>query len=226
MPDVLTFVYTLTHIMSVKRIVVFGATGGTGRALVEHALDRGHRVTAFVRDPDRLPLLHHARLQKIQGDVLKPQTLPSALLGQEAVLCALGRRPFVNDPVCSLGTKHIMEAMAQQSIRSIVVETSVGVGESLAQCSGFQKFLFRTVLRSYFADKALQEEYVRQSAFDWTIVRPVALTNGPATDSLRADPGVQFHGFQAPSVSRADVACFMLDQLDHPTFLRQCPILY
>ena len=211
--------------MLAKRIVVFGATGGTGRALVQQALDRGHQVTAFVRDPNRLPL-QHARLQKIQGDVLEPQTLPAALLGQDAVLCALGRRPFVSEPVCSLGTKNITEAMAQQSVRSILVETSVGVGDSLAQCSGFQKFLFRTLLRSYFEDKALQEEHIRHSAFDWTIVRPVALTNGPATDSLRADPNAQFHGFQAPSVSRADVARFMLDQLDHPSFLRQCPILY
>lgn len=211
--------------MSAKRVVVFGATGGTGRALVQQALERGHRVTAFVRDPDRLPL-QHARLQKIVGDVLQPHTLTAALLGQDAVLCALGRKTFVSEPVCSLGTKNIMDVMAEQSIRSIIVETSVGVGKSLAQCSGFQKFLFRTVLRSYFVDKALQERYVRNSALDWTIVRPVALTNGPATDSLRADPDIQFHGFLGPSVSRADVARFMLDQLDQPSFLRQCPILY
>ena len=211
--------------MLAKRIVVFGATGGTGRALVQQALDRGHRVTAFVRDPSRLPF-RHARLQKIEGDVLQPNTLPAALLGQDAVLCALGRRPFVSDPVCSLGTKNILDAMAQQSIRPIIVETAVGVGESIAQCSGFQKFLFRTILRSYFVDKALQEQYVRGGSLDWIIVRPVALTNGPATDSLRADPDAQFYGFQGPSISRQDVARFMLDQLDHPTFLRQCPILY
>ncbi len=134
--------------MSAKRVVVFGATGGTGRALVQQALERGHRVTAFVRDPDRLPL-QHARLQKIVGDVLQPHTLTAALLGQDAVLCALGRKTFVSEPVCSLGTKNIMDVMAEQSIRSIIVETSVGVGKSLAQCSGFQKFLFRTVFFTF-----------------------------------------------------------------------------
>ena len=211
--------------MSAKSVVVFGATGGTDRALVQQALDRGHEVTVFVRDSSRLPI-RHERLRLVQGDVLRPATLPDALQNQEAVLCALGRKPFVSEPVCSEGTRNMLDEMARQGVGTVVVESSVGVGDSLSQCSGFQKFLFRTLLRSYFADKAMQEKYVRESGLDWTIVRPVQLTNGPATDALRASNTVQFRGFESPSISRADVARFMLDQLDHPTFLRQCPILY
>jgi putative NADH-flavin reductase len=212
------------------RIVIFGATGGTGQALIQQALDRGHLVTAFVRDPARLPLCHE-RLHLIIGDVLNPDTLPNALRNQDAVLCALGRKPFVHDPVCSVGTKNILNEMARQGVGRIIVESSVGVGDSFARCGGFQKFLFQTLLRSYFADKAIQEQYVQASNqawsdFNWTIVCPVALTNGPATNALRASTTVQFRGFDAPSISRADVARFMLDQLDHATFLRQCPTLY
>ena len=211
--------------MSTQHIIIFGATGGTGRELVRQALDRGHRVTAFVRDPARLPI-RHDQLLLVRGDVLQPDTIPPALAGQDAVLCALGRKPFISEPVCSVGTKNVLTEMARQGVRPIVVETSVGVGDSFARCGLFQKFLFRTVLRSYFADKALQEQYVRDSDLDWTIVRPVALTNGPATDSLRASMDVQFRGMAAPSVSRADVARFMLDRLERPAFVHQCPILY
>ena len=211
--------------MPAKRIVIFGATGGTGQALIRQALDWGHIVTAFVRDPARLPI-RHDRLHLVQGDVLRPETLPEALRNQHAVLCALGRKPFANVPVCSVGTKHVLDEMTRQGVGTIVVESSVGVGDSFAQCGGLQKFLFSTLLRSYFADKAIQEQHVRASQLDWTIVRPVALTNGPATESLRASADVCFRGFDSPSVSRADVARFMLDQLDQPAFRYQCPILY
>lgn len=211
--------------MPPQRIIIFGSTGGTGRELVQQALDRGHTVTAFVRDPARLSI-RHDRLLLAQGDVLRPRTLPDAVRGQDGVLCALGRKPFASEPVCSVGTRNILDEMAQQGVQSVVIETSVGVGDSFARCGGFQKFLFRTLLRSYFKDKERQEQYVRASSLNWTIVRPVVLTNGPATDALRASTTVQFRGFDSPSVSRADVARFMLDQLDHPTFLRQCPTLY
>ena len=208
-----------------QHIIIFGATGGTGRALLQQALDRGHRVTAFVRDPARLSR-QHARLTVAIGDVLQPDTLPPALQGQDAVLCALGRNPFVNEPVCSAGTRNVLNEMTRQGIRPIIVETAMGVSDSFQQSGLFQKFLFQTLLRSYYADKKIQERYVRESNLDWTIVRPVRLTNGPLTDTLQASTTVQFQGFDAPSVSRADVARFMLDQLDTPTFRHQCPILY
>ncbi|GAB3639603.1 NAD(P)-dependent oxidoreductase [Spirosoma arcticum] len=213
-----------------KRIIIFGATGGTGRELVQQALDRGHQVTAFVRDLARLPI-HHDRLRLIQGDVLKPDTLPPALIGQDAVLCVLGHKPFVSDPVCSEGTHHVLNEMARQGVPTIVVETALGVGDSFGRSGLFQKFLFRTLLRSYYADKEIQERHIRNSnqtwpGLNWTIVRPGRLTNGPATDLLRASTDVRFRGFDSPSVSRADVARFMLDQVDLPTFLHQCPTLY
>ncbi len=211
--------------MPSQRIVIFGATGGTGQALVQQALDRGHTVTAFVRDPARL-VMQHDRLHLVPGDVLKPDTLPPALSGQDAVLCALGHKPFVSDPVCSVGTKNVLGEMTRQGVKTIVVETALGVGDSFERSGLFQKFLFRTVLRSYYADKEIQEQRVRESRADWIIVRPAQLTNGPATNSLRASTTVSFRGFDSPSVSRADVARFMLDQLDHPTFLHQCPTLY
>ncbi len=211
--------------MATPKIVIFGATGGTGLALTDQALQRGYLVTAFVRDPARLPI-QHDRLRVVQGDVLKPDTLTAAIHGQDVVLCALGRKPFVSKPVCSAGTKHILDEMTRQGIRRILVETAIGVGDDIKRCSGLQKLFFRTFLRTYFADKLLQEAYVKESQTDWTIFRPVGLTNGPGTLWARASLDVTFSGFAMPTISRTDVARLMLDQLENSMFVHQSPVLY
>lgn len=197
------------------RILVIGASGGTGRLLVGQALAAGHQVTAFVRDPARLPLTH-ASLRLVVGDAMRPGSIDPAVAGHDAVLCTLGAKPEGVDrqrgqpgvPVCSVGTRHLIEAMQSAGVRRLVVESSAPCGESAATGRWPAPWVVRTVLREVMADKEVQEAAVRASGLDWTIVRPVKMHDGPRTDRVQVGAGVRWG--LASTVSRADVAAVML----------------
>ena len=202
------------------KVLVFGATGGVGRHVVEEGLARGHDVTAFVRDPSRLDVAHE-RLTVFRGDVLDAASVERAVRGQGAVLCSIGAGR--KGRVRSEGTRNIVRALVGAGVRRLVCQTTLGVGESSGNLNLFWKHvMFGLLLRGAFADHEQQEAHVRSSALEWTIVRPAAFTDGERTGEYR-------HGF-SPSkkglklkISRADVAEFMLDQLTDDTYLRQTP---
>ena len=205
-------------------LLIFGATGGTGRQLVEQALAQDHTVTAFVRTPAKLAL-HHTKLRVVPGDVLDAAAVQAVMVGQEAVLSALGAPAGHKVPVRSEGTRHILHAMEQAGVRRFVAVTTLGMGDSQAALPFSYKYLIVPLfLRSVFADSERQEAFIRQSAVEWTIARPATLTNGPRTGQYR-------HGFPATAkglkikISRADVAEFMLRQLHDATYLRQAASL-
>ncbi|WP_375418108.1 NAD(P)-dependent oxidoreductase [uncultured Hymenobacter sp.] len=205
-------------------LLVFGATGGTGRQLVEQALTQGHTVTAFARTPAKLAL-QHANLRVVPGDVLDAAAVQTALAGQEAVLSALGAPAGHKTPVRSEGTRHILHAMQQAGVRRFVCLTTLGMGDSREALPFSYKYLIVPLfLRSAFADSELQEAYIQQSLVEWTIARPATLTNGPRTGNYQ-------HGFPATQqglkikISRADVADFMLRQLHDSTYLRRAASL-
>ena len=195
------------------RLLIVGATGGTGRALVDQALARGHDVTALARNPSRLPLAH-PRLTVVTGDVMVPASLDHAVHGQDAVLSALGhKRWFYPTRILSAGTQHLIDAMRRHGVRRLVVETALGVGETWWQMGLYYTLFVRVViLPFYFLDKRRQEAVVRQSGLEWTLVRPGALNNGPRRGTFRQGPRVG-HWLWTVGISRADVAAFMLDQL-------------
>jgi putative NADH-flavin reductase len=202
------------------KLTIFGATGSIGRRLVEQALAEGHTVTAFVRDPGKLAL-QHANLKVIQGDVLDLAAVEKAVQGQEAVLCALGAGR--QGTIRSEGTRHIIQAMEKAGVRRLICQTTLGVGDSQGNLNFFWKrIMFGLILRQAFADHVKQENYIRQSRLDWTIVRPAAFTDGQRTGRYR-------HGFAATAkgltlkISRADVADFMLKQLADKIYLHQTP---
>ena len=200
-------------------LIIFGATGATGRLLVESALAAGHSVTAFVRDSKRLPV-NHSRLRIVEGDAMDLASVASALPGQEAAICALGtmpegkadlarRQPGV--PVCSVGTRNILAAMDSCGCRRLLVESSASVGDSFS--TGFlgAGFIVRLALRQIMADKELQEAATKASACDWTILRPVKLTDAPAKGNLKS--GVSLRWNITSSATRADVANYMVNLL-------------
>lgn len=207
----------------VKRVLVIGATGGTGRQLVAQALERGYEVTALARNPAALAV-EHPRLRVVRGDVLEPASLAAAVAGQDAVLSALGHKQFFRPTrIQSQGTANLLAAMAQHGVRRFVCETSLGLGDSAGRLGLLGTlFLIPVILPFYFWDKARQEQVIAASAADWVIVRPGTLTNGARTGRYR-------HGAAAGSalwgarVSRADVAAFMLDQLASDAYLRRAP---
>jgi uncharacterized protein YbjT (DUF2867 family) len=223
------------------QLLIFGASGATGQHLVRLALAQGHAVTAFVRDPARLPAngerrtangerrtANGERLRCIVGDVMLLPSVEAALAGQDAVLCALGTMPEARAdrsrqqpavPVCSVGTGNILAAMSRHACRRIVVESSISVGESRHRGRLGAALVVRTLLRKVMNDKELQESAVRASSTDWTIVRPVKMTNGPAKGHFQT--GVNLRWNLLSSVPRADVAAFMLAALGDPAASRQ-----
>ena len=207
------------------KLALFGATGATGRCLVEQALAQGHEVTAFTRNPAALTL-RHERLVVVQGDVLDAGQVQVAVAGKEAVLCALGTSSRAHTTVLSEGTKNIIAAMEKDGVRRLVCESSFGVGESRGQGGLVLRYvIIPFFLNHVYADKEIQEQFIQRSNLDWVIVRPTRLTNGPRTGAYRA--GVNLKMPLAPwcTVSRADVADFMLKQLTDDTYLRQAPAI-
>ena len=203
-------------------VVVFGPTGSTGRLVVESALSAGHVVTAFVRDPKRMPLTH-ANLRIVKGDAMDPASVASAVQGADAIICTLGVRPQAKDdlgrrqpgvPVCSVGTKNILAAMPLGRGRRLIVESSVSVGESYRTGSFGAGFIVKLALKEVMADKEEQEAAVRESDCDWTIVRPATLTFKRARGNLKAGTDLRWN--ITSTATRADVAEYMVKILDDP----------
>ena len=202
------------------KLIVFGATGSIGRRLVEQALAQGHAVTAFARRPFA-PDLSHPELTRLTGDVLDPAAVDAAVQGQDAALVALGAG--AKGQLRAPGTRNVVEAMQRHGVRRLVCLSTLGGGDSRPLLTFFWKrIMFGLLLREAYADHQAQEAIVRESGLDWTLVRPGAFTDGPATGAYK-------HGFPATErglklkISRADVADFMLRQLGDPRYLRQAP---
>lgn len=204
------------------KIAVFGATGGTGRQIVQQALAAGDQVIALVRDPAKLAL-DNANLTVVTGNVLDAAKVEETLQNAAAVVVSLGNTDSNPDYVVSQGTQVIVDAMKRiGQPKRIIIVSSLGVGESKDQVSFTFKMLMTTVLRKPMEDKERQEALIKASDLDWTIVRPGGLTDGPATGSYQSglDPKIG-----AGQVSRADVAAFVLKQLTDLTYLHKTPAI-
>ncbi len=204
------------------KLLIFGATGSMGRHLVQQALEQGHRVTAFVRNPAKLNT-QHIKLTVVQGDVNDLAAVEKAVQGQDAVLCSLGSGQKRTGTLRSQGTRQIIRAMEKAGVRRFICQTTLGVGDSEGNLNFFWKYImFGFFLRQVFADHVRQEDYVKQSHLDWIIVRPSAFVEGNLTGHYR-------HGFSGTDktlkleISRADVADFMLKQLADNSYLHKTP---
>ena len=196
------------------RVVVFGATGRTGRLLVEGALARGHDVTAFVRAPDKLGPLRD-RVRVVQGDVLDGGAVSDAVDGLEAALVALaagGTRAA--EQVNAQGTLNVIRSMQRYGVRRLVVLSAGGTqpGRDPNLPWFFERVLKPLFLKGVLADLRRMEVSVRQSELDWTLVRAAQFVDGPARGGCRAEPGYSLPG--GTRIARADVAAFMLDELE------------
>ena len=205
------------------KLLIVGATGGTGRELVRQALEREHEVTAFARRPAKLDV-QHERLTVARGDVLDPASVEAAVRGQDAVLSALGhKRWFYPASILSEGTRNLVRAMEREGVRRLVCATSLGVGDSFGRMGLYYTlFIGVFILPFYFYDKVRQERVIRGSALDWVIVRPGVLSNRPARGRYEHGPKVG-NWLWTVRIARADVAAFMLDQVTSDAYLRQSP---
>jgi len=206
-----------------ERILIVGATGGTGRQLVAEALERGYTVTALARNPSRIQVTH-PRLTVVRGDVLDGASVDAVMQGQDSVLCALGHNRYLGPTrILSRGTGHILRAMEAQGVSRFVCETSLGLGDSAFRLGLFYTlFIIPVILPFYFWDKTRQERMIAASRVPFVIVRPGALTNGAKRGVVRHGSGIG-NALWAVRISRADVAAFMLDQLESDAYVGSSP---
>ncbi len=242
------------------KLLIFGTTGGTGRALVEQALEQGHEVTAFARDPTKVRTTHK-NLRVAKGDILDSDSVAAAMKSQDVALSALGikvnvwaiivitiacqlfaalvplSRLFVwivraGAPVLALLfflrqkptlSRNIVQAMQECGVKRFVCESSLGIADSKGQLGLLYNLLvIPLLLRNIFADKEAQEKIIKDSACEWVIVCPAALTNGPRT-GVSKDGSKIGHWLFMAKISRADVADFMLKQLTDNAYLWKAP---
>jgi uncharacterized protein YbjT (DUF2867 family) len=207
-------------------IILFGSTGGTGLATSAALAAAGHKVTAFARDPSKLPVL--ASVTPVRGDVMNPADVNHDMPGHDLVIVSLGnsQNPFAmmlgarrTTPadVCAVGTRNIIAAMRDAGIVRLLVVTAFGIGDTRPRLPFAFKLFYRTVLREHMADKEKQEAEVKSSGLDWTLVQPVGLTNGPATNNWLADTNGIIRRQQMP---RADVAAFLLSLATNAQYSR------
>ena len=207
-----------------SKILVLGATGGTGRLIVSQALARGDEVTALVRSPEKASDLNGAKL--IAGDVRDEEMLREALKGQDAVVSALGTpaSPLREVTLLSTATRALVSAMRAEHVSRLVCITGLGAGDSAGHGGFFfDKLIFPLLLKKVYADKNRQETIVRDSGLDWILVRPSVLNDKPGHRSVRAL--TELSGFHGGGISRADVATFVLDQLHADAWLHRSPLI-
>lgn len=205
------------------KVIVFGSTGGTGRQLVQQALAAGHAVTAFARHPQSIPPA--ANLTPAAGDTTDPQAIERAMAGQDAVLCALGGRPWRrSERVCSTAMGHIVPAMQRHGVRRIVAVSTFGAGDTRPHVGWFpQHVLFGAVLASEVADKEAMEATLARSPLDWTVLRIGVLSDDPPKGRWRAADDGSIRGMG--KIARADVAAFMVQQLQGREWVGRRPVV-
>lgn len=205
------------------KLYIVGGTGKTGQEIIQQALEQGHTVTALVRNPKKLKLTD-PNLSVVRGNVLDLKSFDESINGHDAVLSALGHKRFIiRTTILSKGTMNIIAAMKKQKVKRFICITSLGINDSIFKLGLYYTlFTIPFILLFYFLDKAKQEKIIFKSGLDWTIIRPGQLTNGRKRQRYK-------HGLNAGNylitkmISRADVADFMLKQLNDNTYLHNAP---
>jgi putative NADH-flavin reductase len=199
------------------KITIFGATGRMGRLLTRQALDAGHCVTAYARNPAKLDLTH-PDLSVVAGQLDDEEAISAAVRGADAVIEGVGSE--------SEGTGRIIAAMDAAGVRRLVVVSTCSVSDPADRPDLKVRALVRmvrTVAPRPWAEVRAAAEAVRASDLDWTLVRVARLTDAPATGAVKA--GHYGHGVVGLSLTRADMAAFLLGQVTDLTYLRQAPAI-
>ncbi len=199
------------------KVLVIGATGGTGRHAVRLLLERGHDVTAWVRNPSAVGSTSD-RLKIVEGEARDAASLDRAIAGQDALLVAFGPRSLKKDDLQEVLMRHLLAAMDKHGVRRLVNLSAWGLNnDSAVTSSRFFKYFFRPVfLRHVWADKQKAEALLTASQLDYVNVQPGRLLDSPARGGVRAS--IDGRGLQ-PAMTREDLASFMVNQLESGEWL-------
>lgn len=201
------------------KILVLGAAGKTGRLVVDRALAAGYSVKALVHDTavlDNAPLSDGVQI--VQGDVHDAGTVQTALAGCDGVIDTLGgKTPYLKTELESSAARVVLQAMQQCGVRRLIVISMLGAGDSGHQAPfWYEHLLLPTFLRGALPDKNAMEAVVEASGMDWVLVRPPVLSDDEPTGHIKVIAGDEI----AHSITRSDLAQFLVDQLTNDSHLR------
>jgi putative NADH-flavin reductase len=201
----------------VTRLLIIGATGGTGLHVTSQAVEGGHRVTAFVRSPQKLGSLRQ-RVVVREGDPRSVADLRVMLPGHDAVISTLGPPGVGPTTILRAAAESTVAAMQAAGVPRLLIVSAAVLFDDLGLVG---KILRRTLLRNVGDDSIEMERIVVASALDWTIARPARLTNGPRTGRYNVENG-HLPGRSAFAViSRADVAEFLVSEIQQNTHIHE-----
>lgn len=208
------------------KLVIFGASGKTGTLLVDQALAAGHEVVAYVRRPESVTT-KNKNMKVVIGELSDTLKIKSAIAGADACISTLGGNSLTKHATEFMsGIQHIIAAMEEEKVNRLIYMSSVGAGDSKNLMAQPVRFLIVNImLRIPLADHTVNEQRIAQSHLNWTIVRPGGLTDGPVTTKIN-------HGHEKvmikgnPSISRANVAAFILKQLTESSSINKAVWLY
>jgi len=222
------------------KVLVIGSTGRLGSQVVARAMEAGHDVTAFARNPEAIQASEAGRASEpvqaengsrpriVQGDVLDPASLERGVAGRDAVISCLGTRDRRQTNLRTDGTRKLVAAMTGAGVRRLVAFSAFGVGDSRDQLKRtsfmFGRVILPLFLSGQFEDMERMESVIRSSNLEWVIVRPSALTDKPATNDVKV--AADRAGKAGSSIPIADVAQFMVDSLTSDEYLRASPVIY
>ena len=207
------------------KLTIFGATGGTGKQLVEQALTAGNHVVAYVRNPSKLEFKHNY-LTIIEGDLSNQMKIEHAVSGADAVFSVLGPRGGSKDKPITQGMQNIIAAMNKYGVRRLIVSSTLSVKDPNDLPDFKAKILVKFVkltIHAAYEEIISVAETVRKSDLDWTILRLTTLNNNPKSGKIRV--GYLGKGEVGMRISRVDLAGFMLNQVQNTKYLRQSPVI-
>ena len=208
------------------KVVIFGANGKTGILLVEQALAKGHQVVAYIRRPESI-LIDNPKLKIIIGNLNEPLKMKDAITGADACVSTLGGGSLTKHSIETMnGIKNIISIMEIAKVQRFIYLSSLGAGESRFLIPQPLRFILtRFFLRVPLADHNFNEGNIIKSKLDWTLVRPGSLTDGQLTGDLKyGDDKTKMKGNS--SISRANVALFILQQLTDSNYIKKAVWLY
>ncbi|EKX60571.1 NAD(P)-dependent oxidoreductase [Streptomyces ipomoeae] len=204
-------------------LLILGATGPTGRHVVDLALQSGDTVTVLARRPEALEDLA-GQVTVVAGDATSHHDVAKAMIGQDVVISALGRSTSIRaDDLFTRAAAAVIGAAKEVGVSRLVWLSSFGVGDTYRSASAAQKVMYSTFLRNVYANKELSEKAIRSSGLDWTLVYPTMLTKGPAKGTYLVGERLPMKG--NPSISRADVADFMYKAAHSPEWIHRDAVI-
>jgi putative NADH-flavin reductase len=208
-------------------LTVFGATGGVGREVVTQALHAGQHVIAYVRNPSKLDVTH-PNLTVVAGELTDRDAVQRAVHGSNAVISALGPsldRKATGMPLVD-GTRTIVDAMLAEGVERYIGMATPSLRDPRDKGSllgRIVRFMGRTFLSRAYRELLDMSRLVTDSPLNWTIARFTRPTDGPRTNAVRA--GYLGRDRIRASITRGDIASFLLDQTTDPRFQRAAPAI-